>query len=45
MLDEIQRDVPRSSKTDPMVEALKSSVDPHAVVDALEMVVPEPHDE
>ncbi len=45
MLDRVQRaTTDRSSKLDPNVEALKVSVDPHAVVEALGGIVEEPHE-
>jgi uncharacterized membrane protein len=45
MLDRVQRaTTDRSSKLDPNVEALKVSVDPHAVVEALGGIVEDPHE-
>ena len=45
MLDRVQRaTTDRSSKLDPSVEALKVSVDPHAVVEALGGIVEDPHE-
>jgi uncharacterized membrane protein len=45
MLDRVQRaTTDRSSRLDPSVEALKVSVDPHAVVEALGGIVEEPHE-
>ncbi len=45
MLDRVQRaTTDRSSKLDLNVEALKVSVDPHAVVEALGGIVEEPHE-
>jgi uncharacterized membrane protein len=45
MLDRVQRaTTDRSSKLDPDVEALKVSVDPHAVVEALGGIVEDPHE-
>ena len=43
MLDQVQQaTTDRSSKIDPNLEALKVSVDPHAVVEALGGIVEEP---